>query len=46
MFASMEAWKTTMNHARDNAIELSRLNANYAKAYQNAARDSLMNYQR
>jgi hypothetical protein len=46
MFASMEAWKATMQHARDNAIELSRLNANYAKAYQNAARDSLMNYQR
>jgi len=46
MFASMEAWKTTMQHARDNAIELSQLNANYAKAYQNAARDSLMNYQR
>ena len=46
MFASMEAWKTTMNHARDNAIELSRLNANYAKAYQNAMRDSLIDYQR
>jgi hypothetical protein len=46
MFASMQAWKTTMNHARDNAIELSRLNANYAKAYQNAMRDSLIDYQR
>jgi hypothetical protein len=46
MFASMEAWKTTTQHVRDNAIELSRLNANYAKAYQNAMRDSLIDFQR
>ena len=46
MFASMESWKTTMQHARNNAIEFSRLNANYAKAYQNAVRDSLRDYQR
>ena len=41
VFASMNSWKTTMQHARNNAIEFSRLNANYAKAYQNAVRDSL-----
>jgi len=46
MFASMESWKTTMQHARNNAIEFSRLNANFAKAYQNAVRDSLRDYQR
>jgi hypothetical protein len=46
MFASMEAWRTTMQHARNNAIEFSRLNSNYARAYQNAARDSLTDYQR
>jgi hypothetical protein len=46
VFASMEAWRTTMQHARNNAIEFSRLNSNYARAYQNAARDSLTDYQR
>jgi hypothetical protein len=46
MFASMEAWRTTMQHARNNAIEFSRLSSNYARAYQNAARDSLTDYQR
>ncbi|TLX87703.1 MAG: hypothetical protein E6K97_08235 [Thaumarchaeota archaeon] len=46
MFASMEAWRTTMQHARNNTIEFSRLNSKYARAYQNAARDSLTDYQR
>ncbi len=41
MFAGMEAWKTTMQHARDNSIEFSRLNANFAKTFENTARDSL-----
>jgi hypothetical protein len=45
MFASMEAWKTTMRHTRDNAIEISRLNANYAKTLQNAALGNLRDYQ-
>jgi hypothetical protein len=44
MFASMEAWRTTMRHTRDNAIEFSRLNANYAKTIQNQALDNLRNY--
>jgi prophage DNA circulation protein len=44
MFASMEAWKTTMQHTRDNAIEFSRLNANFAKTFENAARDNLRDY--
>jgi hypothetical protein len=46
MFASMEAWKTTIQHTRDNAIELSRLNANFAKRFENVARDNLRDYQR
>ncbi len=46
MFASMEAWKTTIQHTRDNAIEFSRLNANFAKTFENVARDNLRDYQR
>ena len=45
MFASMEAWKTTIQHTRENANEFSRLNANYAKTLQNLAKDNLRNYQ-
>ena len=44
MFASMEAWRTTMRHTRDNAIEFSRLNANYAMTIQNQALDNLRDY--
>ena len=44
MFASMEAWRTTMRHTRDNAIEFSRLNANYAKTMQNLNLDNLRDY--
>ena len=46
MFASMEAWKTTMQHTRDNAIEFSRLNANFARTFENVARDNLRDYER
>jgi hypothetical protein len=41
MFASMEAWKTTVQHTRDNANEFSRLNANVANTFENVARDNL-----
>jgi len=44
MFASMEAWRTTMRHTRDNAIEFSRLNANYARTIHNSALDNLRDY--
>jgi len=44
MFASMEAWRTTMRHTRDNAIEFSRLNTNYARTLQNQALDNLRDY--
>jgi vacuolar-type H+-ATPase subunit H len=46
MFASMDAWKTTMQHARDNAIEYSRLNVNFAKTFENLARDNLRDFRR
>jgi hypothetical protein len=46
MFASMDAWKTTMQHARDNAIEYSRLNVNFAKTFENSARDNLRDFRR
>ncbi|HEY6950459.1 MAG TPA: hypothetical protein VI146_07600 [Nitrososphaeraceae archaeon] len=45
MFASMEAWRTTVKHTRDNAIEISRLNANYARTLQNDAMDNLKDFQ-
>jgi len=41
MFASMEAWKTTVQHTRDNENEFSRLNANVANTFENVARDNL-----
>jgi hypothetical protein len=45
MFANMEAWRTTVKHTRDNAIEISRLNANYARTLQNAVMDNLRDFQ-
>ncbi len=44
IFSSLEAWKTSIQHARDNAKEISRLNANVAKTFENVARDSLRDY--
>ena len=44
VFATMEASKTSIQHARDNAKEFSRLNANVAKTFENVARDSLRDF--
>lgn len=44
LYASMEAWKTLVQHARDNAKEFSRLNANFAKTFENVAKDSLRDF--
>jgi len=44
VFANMEAFKTTVQHTRDNVKEFSRINANAAKTFENVARDSLTNY--
>jgi len=44
LFASMDAWKNLIQHARDNAKEFSRLNANVANTFENAARDNLRDF--
>jgi len=46
IFASMDAWKNSIQHARDNAKEFSRLNANVANTFENAARDNLRDFSR
>ena len=46
IFASMDAWKNSMQHARDNAIEFSRLSTNVANTYENTARENLREYER
>jgi hypothetical protein len=43
-FATMETWKTSIQHARDNAKEFSRLNANVARTFENVAKDSLRDF--
>ena len=40
IFANMEAFKTTVQHARDNTKELSRIGVNAAKAFEQASRDT------
>jgi hypothetical protein len=40
----METWKTSVQNARDNAKEFSRLNANFAKTFENVAKDSLRDF--
>jgi vacuolar-type H+-ATPase subunit H len=44
MFASMEVWRITMRHTKDNAIEFSHLYAKYARTIQNQAADNLTDY--
>ena len=44
IFASMDAWKNSIQHARDNAKEFSRLSANVANTFENAARDNLRDF--
>jgi hypothetical protein len=46
LFASMDAWKNSMQHARDNAIEFSRLSTNVANTYEKTARENLREYER
>ena len=46
LFASMDAWKNSIQYARDNAKEFSRLNANVANTFENAARDNLRDFSR
>ena len=44
LFTTMETWKTSLQHTRDNAKEFSRLNANVAKTFENVAKDSLRDF--
>ncbi|HSA73439.1 MAG TPA: hypothetical protein VLD84_05735 [Nitrososphaeraceae archaeon] len=46
LFASMDAFKNSIQHARDNAKEFSRLSANVANTFENAARDNLRDFSR
>jgi len=46
LFASMDAWKNSIQHARDNAKEFSRLSANVANTFENVARDNLRDFSR
>ena len=46
LFASMDAWKNSIQHARDNAKEFSRLNTNVANTFENTARDNLRDFSR
>ena len=46
IFASMDAWKNSMQHARDNAVEFSRLSTNVANTFENTARDNLRDFSR
>jgi hypothetical protein len=40
IFANMEAFKTSMQNAKDNAKEFSRLGINATKTFEHTARDS------
>ena len=40
IFANLEAFKTTVQYARDNTKELSRIGVNAAKAFEQASRDT------
>jgi hypothetical protein len=44
IFASMDSWKNSVQHARNNTKEFSRLNANVANTFVNAARDNLRDF--
>jgi hypothetical protein len=44
VFASMDDWKNSVQHARNNTKEFSRLNANVANTFVNAARDNLRDF--
>src|SRR6187399_2623120 len=44
LFATMDVWKTSMQHTKDNAKEFSRLNSNVAKSFENVAKDSLRDF--
>jgi hypothetical protein len=44
IFANMEAFRTSIQNTRDNAKEFSRVNANFARTFENVARDSVKDF--
>ena len=46
LFASINAWKNSVQHIRDNAKEFSRLNSNVANTFENVARENLREFSR
>jgi hypothetical protein len=44
VFANMEAYRTFIQHERDNAKEFSRINVNTAKTLEQTSRDTARNF--
>jgi len=44
VFANMEAFRTIIQHERDNAKEFSRINVNTAKTFEQTSRDTTRNF--
>ena len=44
VFANLEAFRTLVQHGRDNAKELSRINVNFAKTFEQTSRDTTRNF--
>ena len=44
LFANMEAFRTLIQHERDNAREFSRINVNTAKTWEQTARNTVSNF--
>ena len=44
VFANMEAFRTLIQHERDNAKEFSRINVNTAKTFEQTARNTVSNF--
>ncbi len=41
MFAGMEAWKNALQQTRNNMIQVSNLNANFARSFENTTKNNL-----
>ena len=44
VFANLEAFRTLVQHGRDNAKELSRINVNFAKTFEQTSKDTTRNF--
>jgi hypothetical protein len=41
VFAGMEAWKNTPQQTRDNMLQFSNMNANFARSFENTTKNNL-----